>query len=241
MREWLFISDLHLAAERPDVIHLFERFVDEVAVDAERLYILGDFLEYWLGDDDKALGLEKAFQALKKLSDAGVSVFFMAGNRDFLIGHQLAQKCGFEIIEEPYIETINGQKTLLMHGDTLCTDDIEYQKFRDMVRNKDWQQQILAKPLKEREQIAQSMRQKSEYANAEKDLEIMDVNQDAVIKTMQSHAVKLLIHGHTHRPAIHEFEIKGAAVKRIVLSDWHETGSYIRITENSAAELITFS
>lgn len=241
MREWLFISDLHLAAERPDVIHLFERFVDEVAVHAERLYILGDFLEYWLGDDDKALGLEEVFQSLKKLSDSGVSIFFMAGNRDFLIGDELAKKCGFSIIEEPCIESINGQQTLLMHGDTLCTDDVEYQKFRSMVRNKDWQQQILEKSLEEREQIAQSMRQKSEDANAEKDLEIMDVNQDAVIKTMQSHSVKLLIHGHTHRPAIHEFEINGQAVKRIVLSDWHETGSYIRMTENSAPELISFS
>ncbi len=155
MREWLFISDLHLAPERPEIIHLFERFVDEIAIHAERLYILGDFLEYWLGDDDKAVGLESTFQSLKKLSDAGVSVFFIAGNRDFLIGHKLAQKCGFKIIDEPFIETIHGQATLLMHGDTLCTDDIAYQSFRAVVRNKAWQDDVLGKSLEEREQLAQ--------------------------------------------------------------------------------------
>ena len=241
MREWLFIADLHLAPERPEVIHLFERFVDEVAIHAERIYILGDFLEYWLGDDDKAEGLEKVFLSLKKLSDANVSVFFMAGNRDFLLGDELAKKCGFKIIEEPFIETINDQAMLLMHGDTLCTDDIEYQKFRTMVRDKSWQQQILARPLQEREQIARSMRQQSEYANAEKDYEIMDVNQKTVIDTMQKHHVNLLIHGHTHRPATHEFKIEGQDAKRMVLGDWNDKGSYIRVTENSEPELIVFS
>ncbi|MFC1589673.1 UDP-2,3-diacylglucosamine diphosphatase [Pseudomonadota bacterium] len=241
MREWLFISDLHLAPERPEVIQLFERFVDEIAIHAERLYILGDFLEYWLGDDDNAIGLENVFQSLNKLSDAGVSVFFMAGNRDFLIGNELAQKCGFEIIEEPFIENINGHDALLMHGDTLCTDDVEYQQFRAMVRNKAWQQAVLDKSLEEREQLARSMRQQSEQANTEKDVEIMDVNQNAVIETMQKHLVNLLIHGHTHRPAIHEFEINGQAAKRIVLSDWHDKGSYVRVTENTEPELISFS
>ena len=241
MREWLFISDLHLAPERPEVIHLFERFVDEIAIHAERLYILGDFLEYWLGDDDKAIGLEKVFQSLNKLSNTGVSVFFMTGNRDFLIGHELAQKCGFKIIEEPFIENINGHATLLMHGDTLCTDDIEYQKFRAMVRNKAWQNEVLAKSLEEREQLARSLRQQSEQANTEKTEAIMDVNENAVIETMQAHAVNLLIHGHTHRPAIHQFEINGQPARRIVLSDWHDKASYLRISKNTEAELIIFS
>ena len=177
MREWLFISDLHLAPERPEVIHLFERFVDEIAIHAERLYILGDFLEYWLGDDDKATGLENVFQSLRKLNNGGVDVFFMAGNRDFLIGNKLADKCGFKIIEEPFIENINGKNALLMHGDTLCTDDVEYQKFRAMVRNKAWQNEVLAKSLEEREQLAHSLRQQSEQANSEKTEAIMDVNQ----------------------------------------------------------------
>lgn len=241
MREWLFISDLHLAPERPEVIHLFERFVDEIAIHAERIYILGDFLEYWLGDDDPATGLESAFQSLNKLNVAGVSVFFMAGNRDFLIGNELAQKCGFKIIKEPFIETINGRNVLLMHGDTLCTDDIAYQKFRAMVRNKAWINEILAKSLEERKQLALSIRQKSEQAIAEKDTEIMDVNQDAVIKSMQTHSVDLLIHGHTHRPAIHEFKLNGKIVRRFVLSDWQKDAQYIRITENTDPELIRFS
>ena len=197
--------------------------------------------EYWLGDDDKAAGLDKVFQSLTKLSEAGVGVFFMAGNRDFLVGNELAEKCGFKIIEEPFIENINGSNALLMHGDTLCTDDVEYQKFRAMVRNKAWQQGVLAKSLEEREQLARSLRQQSEQANAEKNIEIMDVNQDAVIETMQQHSVNLLIHGHTHRPAIHEFELNGQAARRIVLSDWHDKGSYLRITENTEPELIEFS
>jgi len=241
MREWLFISYLHLAAERSGVIHLFVRFVDEIAIHAERLYILGDFLEYWLGDDDEANGLEDVFQAFRKLNKNHVEVYFMAGNRDFLVGNEMAEKCHFSIIEEPYIESINGQPTLLMHVDTLCTDDVQYQQFRAMVRDKPWQQQILARPLPERVQIAQSMRQQSEFANAEKDFTIMDVNQYIVVKTMQEQSVNLLIHGHTHRPAIHEFKIDGKDCKRIVLGDWKHTGSYIRITENTKPELINFS
>lgn len=241
MRDWLFISDLHLDAERPEIIHLFGRFVDEIAVHAERLYILGDFLEYWLGDDDAAIGLEPAFQALKKLSSQGTKIFFMAGNRDFLVGHTLAQKCGFKIIEEPFIENFNGQPMLLLHGDTLCTDDIAYQSFREMVRNKNWQQAVLARPLHEREQLARSLRQQSEQANAEKDYEIMDVNQDAVIAAMQQHSVKLLIHGHTHREAIHNFSIDSHPARRIVLGDWHETGSYLRLSESAEPALFKFA
>ncbi|MCW8924501.1 MAG: UDP-2,3-diacylglucosamine diphosphatase [Gammaproteobacteria bacterium] len=240
MREWLFISDLHLAPERPEVIRLFERFVDEVAIHAERLYILGDFLEYWLGDDDQATGLESTFLALKKLSDSGTEVLFMAGNRDFLIGDLLAQKCGFKIIEEPFIENINGQATLLLHGDTLCTDDVGYQKFRTMVRDKDWQNQVLARSLEEREQLARSLRQQSEQANAEKTEYIMDVNQDTVIATMQQHSVNLLIHGHTHRKSIHKFEINQQPAVRIVLGDWNRTGSYLRITNKAEPELVDF-
>ena len=240
MREWLFISDLHLAPERPEIIHLFERFVDEVAIHAERLYILGDFLEYWLGDDDKADGLENVFQSLKKLSDAGIDVLFMVGNRDFLIGNELAQKCGFKIIDEPFIENINGQSALLMHGDTLCTDDTAYQSFRAVVRNKTWQDDVLAKSLEEREQLARSMRQQSQQANASKTEEIMDVNQDTVITTMQQHSVHLLIHGHTHRQAIHEFKIDKQPAKRIVLGDWYKKGSYLRLSDNAEPQLISF-
>jgi UDP-2,3-diacylglucosamine hydrolase len=240
MRDWLFISDLHLDPECPEIIHLFERFVDEIAIHADRLYILGDFLEYWLGDDDKAAGLDAAFKSLKKLSDSGTDVFFMAGNRDFLVGETLAQKCGFKIIDEPYIETIHGQAALLMHGDTLCTDDVAYQSFRAVVRNKKWQDEVLSKSLEERQQLAQSMRTQSKQANTEKTEYIMDVNQDAVLACMQQHSVNLLIHGHTHRKAIHHFEINQQPATRIVLGDWHEQGCYLRINEKSEPELFSF-
>jgi UDP-2,3-diacylglucosamine hydrolase len=240
MREWLFISDLHLAPERPQIIKLFERFVDEIAVNSNRLYILGDFLEYWIGDDDKADGLDDAFSALKRLRKSETEIFFMHGNRDFLVGELLANRCNFKIIHEPFVETINNQPVLLMHGDSLCTDDIEYQEFRTMVRNKQWQNEQLSKSLQEREKIAKSFREKSMQANANKPPEIMDVNQNAIVTAMNEHEVSMIIHGHTHRPAIDEFKIDGKEAKRIVLGDWYETGSYLRITEDNIMELKTF-
>ena len=241
MREWLFISDLHLAPERPQIIQLFERFIDEVAISADRLYILGDFLEYWIGDDDKADGLTDAFSALKRLGESKTDVFFMHGNRDFLVGDALAERCRFKIIQDPFIENINDKPVLLMHGDSLCTDDIEYQKFRSMVRNRQWQDEQLSKPLEERESIARSLREQSQQATAGKSPEIMDVNQNTVTDIMKEHAVSLMIHGHTHRPAIHEFDIEGKPARRIVLGDWYETGSYLRITEENHMDLMTFS
>ncbi len=241
MRDWIFISDLHLAPERPQIIDLFVRFVSEVAVKADTLYILGDFVEYWIGDDDKAEGLKAAFSAFDQLKEAGTHVFMMHGNRDFLIGSDLAARCHFQLIEDPLPVQIQNRPALLMHGDTLCTDDIDYQKFRAMVRNKDWQSDFLSKSLEEREQIALSFREKSNLATADKSPDIMDVNQDAVINTIKQHNVSTLIHGHTHRPAIHEFKVDGNPVKRIVLGDWYETGSYLRVAEEGEAELITFS
>lgn len=241
MRDWLFISDLHLAPERPQIIDLFERFVSEVAVKADTLYILGDFVEYWLGDDDRAEGLKTAFSAFDQLKEAGTNVFMMHGNRDFLIGDDLAARCHFQLIEDPLPIQIQNHPALLMHGDTLCTDDVDYQKFRTMVRNTDWQNDFLSKPLQEREQIALSLREQSKQATADKSPDIMDVNQDAVVETIRHHGISTLIHGHTHRPAIHEFEVDGNPVKRIVLGDWYETGSYLRIPEEGEAELITFS
>ena len=241
MRDWLFISDLHLAPERPQIIDLFERFVSEVAVKADTLYILGDFVEYWLGDDDRAEGLKTAFSAFDQLKEAGTNVFMMHGNRDFLIGDDLAARCHFQLIEDPLPIQIQNHPALLMHGDTLCTDDVDYQKFRTMVRNTDWQNDFLSKPLQEREQIALSLREQSKQATADKSPDSMDVNQDAVVETIRHHGISTLIHGHTHRPAIHEFEVDGNPVKRIVLGDWYETGSYLRISEEGEVELVTFS
>jgi UDP-2,3-diacylglucosamine hydrolase len=241
MRDWIFISDLHLAPERPQIIDLFARFVSEIAVKADTLYILGDFVEYWLGDDDRAEGLKAAFSAFDQLKEAGTSVFVMHGNRDFLIGDDLAERFHFKLIEDPHPIQIQNSPALLMHGDTLCTDDIDYQKFRAVIRSDDWRNDFLSKSLEEREQIAQSLREKSELANADKSPDIMDVNQDAVVETIRRHGISTLIHGHTHRPAIHEFEVDGNPIKRIVLGDWYKTGSYLRIPEEGEVELITFS
>lgn len=235
MKDIIFISDLHLAPERSEIIDLFIRFIHDVAAGSEKLYILGDFLEYWIGDDDKAEGLQPAFDALKTLSNTETEIFFMHGNRDFLVGSDLAKRCGFSIIEDPATENINNKKTLLMHGDSLCTDDIEYQKFRTMVRDKKWQHAQLSKPLSEREQIARSLREQSQQAIAQKATDIMDVNLNAVIEVMKKYETPLLIHGHTHRPAIHHLDINGQPAKRVVLGDWYRKGSYLKVNENDMA------
>jgi len=237
----LFISDLHLAPERPGIIKLFEKFVDDVAVHADTLYILGDFLEYWIGDDDKALGLEPVFAALDRLHQAETLIKLMHGNRDFLIGQRLARQHHFEIIADPYIDNLSNQPALLMHGDLLCTDDIAYQNFRHKVRNKTAQRIFLLLPLFLRERIARSLRGTSEKATSYKSEAIMDVNQQAVEDTMRKTGTSILIHGHTHRPGIHEFKVDGKNAKRIVLGDWYKDGNYLRINANEEFELVQFS
>ncbi len=237
----LFISDLHLAPERPGIISLFEKFVDEVAVNADTLYILGDFLEYWIGDDDKATGLEPVFAALNRLHAADTRVTLMHGNRDFLIGEKLARRCHFDIIDDPYRVSISNRPVLLMHGDLLCTDDIAYQDFRRKVRSKTVQRIFRMLPLFVRERIARSLRGTSEKATADKSEDIMDVNQQAVEDTMKNAGVTVLIHGHTHRPGMHDFKIDGEHVKRIVLGDWYEDGNYLRVNDDDEFELVKFS
>ena len=237
----LLISDLHLAPERPEMIRLFEKFVDEVAVHADTLYILGDFLEYWIGDDDKAIGLEKVFTALDRLHQAGTMIRLMHGNRDFLIGQKLARRHHFDIIDDPYIDNFSDQPVLLMHGDLLCTDDIAYQNYRRKARSKTVQRIFLLLPLFLRERIAKSLRGTSEKATSYKSAEIMDVNQQAVEDAMRKAGVATLIHGHTHRPGIDEFELDGKKVKRIVLGDWYKDGNYLRINANNEFELVQFS
>lgn len=237
----LFISDLHLAPERPGMIRLFERFVDEVAVHADTLYILGDFLEYWIGDDDKALGLEPVFSALIRLHQAGTTIRFMHGNRDFLIGKKLARRNQFEIINDPFLDKLDSQTVLLMHGDLLCTDDIAYQNFRRKVRNRTVQRIFLLLPLFLRERIAKSLRGTSEKATSYKSEAIMDVNQQTVEDSMRKAGANVLIHGHTHRPGIHELFIDDKKAKRIVLGDWYQDGNYLRINADKEFELVKFS
>ena len=237
----LFISDLHLAPERPEMIRLFERFVDDVAVHADTLYILGDFVEYWIGDDDKAVGIEPVFAALDRLHQAGTMIRLMHGNRDFLIGQKLARRYHFDVIDDPYIGNFSDQPAMLMHGDLLCTDDLAYQNYRRKARSKTVQRIFLLLPLFLRERIAQSLRGTSEKATSDKPADIMDVNQQTVEETMRKAGINILIHGHTHKPGIHEFELDGKKVKRIVLGDWYKDGNYLRINDNREFELVKFS
>jgi UDP-2,3-diacylglucosamine hydrolase len=227
--------------ERPQTMELFIRFVDDIASKADTLYILGDFLEVWWGDDDPATGYADVFNSLTELtSKHKTKVYLMHGNRDFMIGQSLADRCHFEIIQDPHKIIINGKDALLMHGDTLCTDDVEYQKFRQMVRNPLWQQQALSKTLEERFQLAKSIRESSKQSTTEKDEYIMDVNQQETDKAFIDNHVDLIIHGHTHRPAIHHKKVNGRNTTRVVLGDWFEKGSYLRVNDSSELKLQSF-
>ncbi|MCW8851974.1 MAG: UDP-2,3-diacylglucosamine diphosphatase [Gammaproteobacteria bacterium] len=241
MKDIVCISDLHLMPERPQTMELFIRFVDDIASKADTLYILGDFLEVWWGDDDPATGYADVFNSLTELtSKHKTKVYLMHGNRDFMIGQSLADRCHFEIIQDPHKIIINGKDALLMHGDTLCTDDVEYQKFRQMVRNPLWQQQALSKTLEERFQLAKSIRESSKQSTTEKDEYIMDVNQQETDKAFIDNHVDLIIHGHTHRPAIHHKKVNGRNTTRVVLGDWFEKGSYLRVNDSSELKLQSF-
>ncbi len=236
MQDLVFISDLHLAPERPQIIKLFLRFCDEVAAQADTLYILGDFLEYWLGDDDPSPALTPVFDKLAALSEKHQTrIIFMHGNRDFLVGNKLAGRCHFELIENDTFKIkIQDQDALLMHGDTLCTDDIEYQKFRQLVRSSQWKQDILSRSIEERIQIAKNLRAQSKKSTTKKEESIMDVNQQATEKAFIDNEVKLIIHGHTHRPAVHQQIINNQETTRVVLGDWFKTGSYLRLNDKAA-------
>jgi UDP-2,3-diacylglucosamine hydrolase len=223
----LFISDLHLDPARPHIVELFTRFVAGDARQAEALYILGDLFESWIGDDDDSpLALQIA-QSLYALKQSGVRVFFMHGNRDFLLGQAYAEKAGMTLLNDPAVVEFDGERTLLMHGDTLCTDDVAYQEFRAVVRNPDWQNQFRARSLSERHAFAAQARAESVKHTAGAKPEIMDVNQAAVIAAMRKQRVRTLIHGHTHRPSTHRFELDGQSAERIVLGDWYEQSSVL--------------
>ena len=229
----LFISDLHLSSERPHSIELFLNFVRDEAVKAEKLYILGDFFEVWTGDDYILPEFEPVIEALKGLTSGGTPVFIMHGNRDFTIGEEFENKTGCTLLDDPTIIDLNGTKTLISHGDTLCTDDIEYQKFRQKVRNPQWIQQVLSLSIEERISLAKSIRSDTREKSSQKSEEIMDVNQSAVEEIMRKCNVQQLIHGHTHRPKQHTLFINNLAAKRIVLGDWYESGNVLYCDKNT--------
>lgn len=222
----LFISDLHLDSSRPEITQLFLAFLQRART-AEALYILGDLFEAWIGDDDDSDVALSVRQGLRGLTDHGTPVYLMHGNRDFLLGTAFEQDTGAMLLADPTVIDLYGQPTLLMHGDLLCTDDHAYQQFRVQVHDPAWQQAVLSKPLSERRQLAVSLRGESQQANADKQTELMDVNQTAVEAAMRGHGVRRLIHGHTHRPGVHDFELDGLAVQRIVLGDWYDQGSML--------------
>ena len=221
-----FIADLHLTPERPASTRLFEAFLTDAAQSLERLYILGDLFEYWVGDDGaEPLGHEDVEAALGKAVKGGMEIFFMHGNRDFLIGEDFAQRTGCVLLADPVVISLQGRNCLLTHGDALCTDDIEHQNARKEMLSAKWKLAFLKKPLEQRMQTATAMRRQSESSKQTKSMSVMDVNQEAVESLMRQHGVDTLIHGHTHRPAIHQFQLEQKPAWRYVLGDWYEQRS----------------
>ncbi|MEL7297880.1 MAG: UDP-2,3-diacylglucosamine diphosphatase [Pseudomonadota bacterium] len=224
----LFISDLHLSPLQPEIGHQLCAFLANEARHAASLYILGDLFEAWIGDDDPDPHYNLIQDALANYADAnpGTSCYFMHGNRDFLVGSAFSERTGFEILSDPVVHSFGDQRWLLSHGDQYCTDDTEYMAVRATTRNPDWQQQVLSLPIDARRKMAGDARSESTASNAAKSMEIMDVNQQAVEQALNEAGVSCLLHGHTHRPAIHEFALPdGSPARRIVLGDWYTQGS----------------
>ena len=221
-----FISDLHLAPQTPGAARVFLDFIGGRARQAEQLYILGDLFEAWAGDDsidDPDDGFNRTVvDALRVLSDAGVGLAVMHGNRDFLLGEEFAARSGAKLLPDPYVLSLPAWQLVLSHGDLLCTDDRDYQAFRAEVRQPAWRFAFLNKPLAERKAIAAALRAQSEQAKQGKQRQLMDVNPAATDDFLRAHGYATFIHGHTHRPALHQNLVDGIAVERWVLADWHE-------------------
>ncbi len=237
----LFVSDLHLCPTRPAMVRLFLDFLADQAMTADALYILGDMFDYWAGDDELA-DPDDPFAAsiagaLKALGDRGTRLFFITGNRDFLAGDGFARATGMTPLEEPHLATIAGVPTLLLHGDTLCSDDTAYQEFRREVRRPAWREAFLARPLPERRAQIAALRARSEQAKLGKSAAIMDVNAGAVAELLRAYGYPRLIHGHTHRPGYHEHLVDTHLCQRWVLGDWYEKGSYLACDERGCATL----
>lgn len=230
MSHTLFIADLHLESDRPDISDLFCHFLAGQAREADALYILGDLFEVWIGDDNPCPFHAHIAAQIKALSDSGVPVYFIHGNRDFTIGKRFAKESGMTILPEAIVVDLYGNNTLIMHGDSLCTLDVAYQKFRKKSRKKWWQAIMLSLPLFYRKKMARDIRNRSKESKQTIDLTIMDVTQEEVEIQMQNFGVTRLIHGHTHRPAIHHFDVNGQTFERIVLGDWYEQGSILTVT-----------
>lgn len=234
-----FISDLHLDEKRPEICRAFFHYLDHLPADTEALYILGDFFEVWIGDDDDSPFHQSICNKLKSRTAAGLPIFFMHGNRDFLVGKYFELRTGCILIPDPLVIEYQQHTYLLMHGDTLCTEDTAYKTFREYIRNPETQAQLLKKTLQERRVIAQQLRETSQTESSNKSADIMDVTPSEVERIMQNYDVKTLIHGHTHRPAIHSLLIDNQPAERIVLGDWHTQGWEL-VLEHDARKLTSF-
>ena len=228
----LFISDLHLDAERPEIADQLKVFLKAEAVNADALYILGDLFESWVGDDDPNPHYATVKVALRTLVSHGVPVYFMHGNRDFAIGEVFAQETGVKILPDPLVVELYGENVLLSHGDAYCTDDVQYQTIRKMTRDPEWLAMILKKPLQERLAFAAQARAASAAHGGTINEKISDVNQRAIERAMLENSVDTMLHGHTHRPGTHRFTLDGEPASRIVLGDWFEQGSLVRWDQN---------
>lgn len=234
--EYLFVSDCHLDVNRQDITTEFIRFLQNRAIKAQFLYILGDLFDTWIGDDDLALTHTKLFRCLKSLS-RNTQIFFLVGNRDFLLGKRTASQMGAKLIQEPIVLSLGNRKIGLLHGDILCTDDTDYQQFRKKVRTPNWQDNFLAKPFAERKQIAADLRQQSKTAMQHKTSNITDVNEQTVLQQFVELDVNCIIHGHTHRPATHHYKNN---LTRFVLGDWNPQPSYLSWREDQGFVLIDY-
>ncbi|MEM8845293.1 MAG: UDP-2,3-diacylglucosamine diphosphatase [Pseudomonadota bacterium] len=235
MNETLFVSDIHLDPKRSTIVDLFNHFLLKRALHADAVYILGDLFEYWIGDDAPYSEYTSTFNALKEVCDTGTPVYFMHGNRDFLIAKKFSEKTGVTLLPEEKVIDLYDDKVLLLHGDTLCIDDVKYQEFRKKTHNKFYQWIVLHLPISTRQKLANYLRNTSKQEIAEKTLEIMDANQSAVEMAFKKHHVTTLIHGHTHRPNIHKFSKDNTDYTRVVLGDWYQQGSVLVVTPDNMA------
>jgi UDP-2,3-diacylglucosamine hydrolase len=224
----LFISDLHIDATHPAILAQFLAFLETEARGAAALYILGDLFESWIGDDAADSAQAAAIAGLRALTSGGVPCFVMHGNRDFLLSRRFSEMSGAQLLHDPVIITLYGETVLVMHGDALCTDDHAYQRLRATVRDADWQRQFLALSVESRRALAGAARAGSQAHTAAMEYAITDVNADSVAMALRAAGTSLLLHGHTHRPAVHAFEVDGRPCKRVVLGDWYDQGSVLR-------------
>jgi UDP-2,3-diacylglucosamine hydrolase len=231
----LFISDLHLDASRPHITRQFLEFLETDACAAKALYILGDLFEAWIGDDASDAVGDEVVEGLARLHQRGVPCFFIHGNRDFLLGDAYARRARMTLLPDPSVVNVEGEQVLLMHGDVLCTDDLPYQRFRALTHEPSWQSAFLSRSIQERQEFAETARAESRRYTRSAGEVITDVNPGAVRHALAERNLHRLIHGHTHRPAIHRLDTLGPECQRIVLGDWYEQGSVLRCERDSTS------